>query len=46
MILIGRSNIITGQWWTAVFPGIMLAIAVFSFNRLSDGVARAREVER
>ena len=46
MILIGRSNIITGQWWTAVFPGIMLAIAVFSFNLLSDGVARAREVDR
>ena len=46
MILIGRSNITTGQWWTAVFPGIMLAIAVFGFNLLSDGVARAREVER
>ena len=46
MILIGRSNITTGQWWVAVFPGIMLAIAVFGFNLLSDGIARAREVER
>ena len=46
MILIGRSNITTGQWWTAIFPGLGLAVAVFGFNLLSDGVARAREVDR
>ena len=46
MILIGRSNITTGQWWTAIFPGLFLAIAVFAFNLLSDGVERAREVNR
>ena len=46
MILIGRSNITTGQWWTAVFPGLILAVAVFGFNLISDGVERAREVNR
>jgi len=46
MILIGRSNITTGQWWTAIFPGLFLAIAVFAFNLLSDGVEQAREVSR
>jgi peptide/nickel transport system permease protein len=46
MILIGRSNITTGQWWTAIFPGLFLAFAVFAFNLLSDGIERAREVHR
>jgi peptide/nickel transport system permease protein len=44
MILIGRTNITTGQWWTAVFPGIAVAIAVAGFNLLSEGIERAREV--
>ena len=46
MILIGRNNITTGQWWTVVFPGIWLALAVVGLNLLSDGVERAREVHR
>ncbi|MEZ5098600.1 MAG: ABC transporter permease [Thermoleophilia bacterium] len=44
MILIGRSDITTGQWWTAVFPGLGLALAVFGFNLFSEGVERAREL--
>ena len=46
MILIGRNNITTGQWWTVVFPGIWLALAVVGLNLLSEGVERAREVHR
>ena len=46
MILVGRGNIITGQWWTAVFPGLGLALAVFGFNLLSEGIEQAREVRR
>jgi peptide/nickel transport system permease protein len=46
MILIGRSNITTGQWWTVVFPGIWLALAVVGLNLLSEGIERAREVHR
>ena len=44
MILLGSSAITTGQWWTFVFPGLLLAIAVSGFNLLADGIERAREV--
>jgi ABC-type dipeptide/oligopeptide/nickel transport system permease component len=46
MILIGRNGITTGQWWTAVFPGIMLAVAVAGSNLLSEGLERARDIYR
>ena len=46
MILTGRNDITTGQWWTEIFPGIALAIAVVAFNLLSEGVERARELTR
>lgn len=44
MILIGRDGITTGQWWTEIFPGIFLAIAVVAFNLCSQGIERAREL--
>lgn len=44
MILTGSTNITTGQWWISVFPGIALALAVFAFNLVSEGVEQAREV--
>ena len=44
MILGGASYITTGQWWISIFPGIFLAIAVFAFNLLSEGIELAREV--
>ena len=31
MIAMGFQNIITGQWWPSVFPGIALAVTVFGF---------------
>jgi peptide/nickel transport system permease protein len=43
MILVGRNNITTGQWWTIVFPGLFLAIAVAGFNLIAEGIERARE---
>jgi peptide/nickel transport system permease protein len=46
MILTGRNDITTGQWWTEVFPGLMLALAVVAFNLCSEGVERARELSR
>jgi len=42
MILIGSANITTGQWWTAVFPGVALSIAVLGFNLISEGIERTR----
>jgi peptide/nickel transport system permease protein len=46
MILTGRNDITTGQWWTEIFPGVMLALAVVAFNLCSEGIERARELSR
>ncbi|MDG2352959.1 MAG: ABC transporter permease [Acidimicrobiales bacterium] len=43
MILTGTSYITTGEWWISVFPGVILAIAIFSFNLLSEGIELLRE---
>jgi peptide/nickel transport system permease protein len=39
MISIGASNIVTGQWWPSVFPGIALSLSVFGFAMLGDGLS-------
>lgn len=41
MISTGSHTIITGQWWTSVFPGIALAITVFGFSLLGETLSRA-----
>ena len=46
MIKAGSPNITTGQWWTVVFPGVALGIAVIGFNLLAEGIERVREVHR
>lgn len=38
MVSEGASYIISGEWWTFVFPGAALVIAVFCFNLLGDGL--------
>ena len=38
MIAEGASNIISGEWWVALFPGLALMLAVFCFNLLGDGL--------
>jgi peptide/nickel transport system permease protein len=38
MVAEGASNIISGEWWVALFPGAALMIAVFGFNLLGDGL--------
>jgi peptide/nickel transport system permease protein len=38
MVSEGASNIISGEWWTFVFPGVALVLAVFCFNLLGDGL--------
>ena len=32
------ANIISGEWWVALFPGAVLMLAVFCFNLLGDGL--------
>ncbi len=38
MIAMGFQNIITGQWWPSVFPGIALAVTVFGFALVGASV--------
>jgi len=38
MIASGFQNIVTGQWWPSVFPGIALAVTVFGFALVGASV--------
>lgn len=38
MVAEGADYIISGQWWLAVFPGVWLMLAVFTFNLMGDGL--------
>lgn len=49
MIAMGFQNIVTGQWWPSIFPGLALALTVFALGRVgasilavADPRARAR----
>jgi peptide/nickel transport system permease protein len=46
MILSGSQRIVTGQWWTVVFPGLALLVAVIGFNLFAEGVERARDIHK
>lgn len=38
MVAEGANYIVSGEWWMAVFPGLWLMLAVFTFNLLGDGL--------
>jgi peptide/nickel transport system permease protein len=38
MIAIGAPNMMTGQWWTALFPGLALGVTIFGFALVGDGL--------
>jgi peptide/nickel transport system permease protein len=38
MISIGAPNMMTGQWWTAFFPGLALGITVLGYALVGDGL--------
>ncbi len=38
MVAEGSGNIISGEWWIALFPGLALMLAVFCFNLIGDGL--------
>jgi peptide/nickel transport system permease protein len=44
MIAEGAQNIITGQWWISLFPGIALGIAVLAFALAGDAVRSLLDV--
>ena len=37
MISVGSGNMITGQWWPALFPGLVLCFIVFSLSMIGEG---------
>ena len=38
MVAEGAGYIVSGEWWIAVFPGLALMLAVFTFNLMGDGL--------
>jgi peptide/nickel transport system permease protein len=38
MVAEGATYIVSGEWWLAMFPGLALMLAVFTFNLLGDGL--------
>jgi peptide/nickel transport system permease protein len=38
MIAMGFQNIVTGQWWPSVFPGVALAVTVFGFALVGSSI--------
>lgn len=38
MVAEGANFIISGEWWLAIFPGLALMLAVFTFNLIGDGL--------
>ena len=38
MVAEGANNIVSGEWWLAIFPGLALMLAVLTFNLLGDGL--------
>lgn len=38
MIAMGFQNIVTGQWWPSLYPGLALAITVFGFSLVGASI--------
>jgi peptide/nickel transport system permease protein len=46
MIASGAQYMLTGEWWTSVFPGVALALAVLGFALAGEWVQRVLDVRR
>jgi peptide/nickel transport system permease protein len=40
MIAGGVDDMIQGQWWPSVFPGVAISLTVFGFAALGNGLER------
>jgi len=38
MISTGMNDLMNGEWWTTVFPGLALFLSVLGFNLMADGL--------
>lgn len=46
MIAQGSQNVVTGQWWPALFPGLALTLVVFSLAVVGDDAERRFDPRR
>lgn len=44
MIASGFQNVVTGQWWPSIFPGLALALTVFSLGRIGASILEWSDV--
>lgn len=44
MIAAGFQNVVTGQWWPSIFPGLALALTVFSLGRIGASILEWSDV--
>jgi peptide/nickel transport system permease protein len=42
MIALGADDMVSGQWWTSVLPGLFLFVSVLGFNLLGEGLQSRR----
>lgn len=42
MVAEGAQNMLTGQWWTAFFPGLLIAVTVMALHFVGDDLAGDR----
>ena len=42
MVSEGAANMLTGQWWTAFFPGLMIAVTVMALHFIGDDLGGDR----
>ncbi|MBB3041105.1 ABC transporter permease subunit [Nocardioides sp. LMS-CY] len=43
MVAEGAANMLTGQWWTAFFPGLMIAVTVMALHFIGDDLGGDRQ---
>lgn len=46
MVAEGAGHILNGSWWVALFPGLALTLAIFTFNLLGDGLRDIVDVRK
>jgi peptide/nickel transport system permease protein len=41
MVSVGAGSLFTGQWWPALFPGLVIGLTVLGFSLLGEGLRSA-----
>lgn len=41
MVSVGAGSLFTGQWWPALFPGLVIGLTVLGFSLLGEGMRNA-----